>query len=106
MDRRIEGEFSNHAHRAEPGNVGQPDLLPFGLMGKKLTEIIETFPSCYQILPLYACGIDQNGRPINFFEDESWGKPVYRHLFHRAREFRRELGMTSVFLLYPSSAMG
>ena len=28
------------------------DLLPFGLMGKRLTEIIETFPSCYQILPL------------------------------------------------------
>jgi pSer/pThr/pTyr-binding forkhead associated (FHA) protein len=71
------------------------DLLPFGLMGKKLTEIIETFPSCYQILPLYPCGVDQNGRPINFFEDESWVKPAYRPLFHRAREFRRELGITS-----------
>jgi hypothetical protein len=70
-------------------------LLPFGLMGKKLTEIIETFPSCYQILPLYPCGVDQNGRPINFFEDESWVKPAYRPLFHRAREFRRELGTTS-----------
>lgn len=71
------------------------DLLPFGLMGRKLTEIIETFPSCYQILPLYPCAIDQEGRPINFFEDESWVKPAYRPLLHLAREFRRELGTTS-----------
>jgi hypothetical protein len=71
------------------------DLLPFGLMGKKLTEIIETFPSCYQILPLYPCGFDQNGQSFHFFEDESWVKPVYRPLLHLAREFRRELGMTS-----------
>jgi pSer/pThr/pTyr-binding forkhead associated (FHA) protein len=71
------------------------DLLPFGLMGKRLTEIIETFPSCYQILPLYPCGVDQTGRQINFLEDESWVKPAYRHLHRRAREFRRELGTTS-----------
>jgi pSer/pThr/pTyr-binding forkhead associated (FHA) protein len=71
------------------------DLLPFGLMGKKLTEIIETFPSCYQILPLYPCGIDQSGNPIHFFEDDSWVKPAYRPLLHMAREFRRELGATS-----------
>ncbi len=71
------------------------DLLPFGLMGKRLTEIIETFPSCYQILPLYPCAIDQNGKPFNFFEDESWVKPAYRHLHRMAREFRRELGTTS-----------
>ncbi len=71
------------------------DLLPFGLMGKKLTEIIETFPSCYQILPIYPCGVDQNGKPIHFFEDESWVKTAYRPLFHAAREFRRELGMKS-----------
>jgi pSer/pThr/pTyr-binding forkhead associated (FHA) protein len=71
------------------------DLLPFGLMGKRLTEIIETFPSCYQILPLYPCGVDQNGKQINFLEDESWVKPDYRHLHRMAREFRRELGRTS-----------
>jgi pSer/pThr/pTyr-binding forkhead associated (FHA) protein len=71
------------------------DLLPFGLMGKRLTEIIETFPSCYQILPLYPCGVDQNGKQINFLEDESWVKPAFRHLHRMAREFRRELGRTS-----------
>jgi len=71
------------------------DLLPFGLMGKKLTEIIETFPSCYQILPLYPCAIDQNGQPINFLEDDSWVKTAYRPLLHAAREFRRELGTIS-----------
>lgn len=71
------------------------DLLPFGLMGKKLTEIIETFPSCYQILPLYPCGTDQHGNPINFFEDGGWVKPEHRHLHLAAREFRRELGTSS-----------
>lgn len=71
------------------------DLLPFGLMGKRLTEIIETFPSCYQILPVYPCGVDQSGRSIHFLEDESWVKPAYRPMLHAAREFRRELGMTS-----------
>jgi pSer/pThr/pTyr-binding forkhead associated (FHA) protein len=71
------------------------DLLPFGLMGKKLTEVIETFPTCYQILPLYPCGVDQNGNPFHFFEDESWVKEPYRPLHRMAREFRRELGMSS-----------
>ena len=71
------------------------DLLPFGLMGKRLTEIIETFPSCYQILPLYSCAIDQDGNSINFLEDESWVKPAYRPLLRAAREFRRELGTKS-----------
>jgi pSer/pThr/pTyr-binding forkhead associated (FHA) protein len=71
------------------------DLLPFGVMGKKLTEIIETFPSCYQILPVYPCGVDQNGKPIHFLEDENWVKPAYRPMLYAAREFRRELGMTS-----------
>lgn len=64
-------------------------------MGKKLTEVLETFPSCYQVLPLYPCGIDQNGKPIHFLQDESWVKDAYRPYLHRAREFRRELGVTS-----------
>jgi pSer/pThr/pTyr-binding forkhead associated (FHA) protein len=71
------------------------DLLPFGLMGKKLTEVIESFPTCYQILPLYPCAADQFGKPILFLEDESWVKPAYRPLLQAAREFRRELGVTS-----------
>lgn len=73
------------------------DMLPFGLMGKRLTEVIETFPSSYQILPLYPCANDQNGAPIRFLDDESWVKEAYRPLLRAAREFRRELGMqTSV----------
>ena len=71
------------------------DLLPFGLMGERLTQIVETFPSSYQILPLYTCAADQNGQPVNFFQDESWIKPPYRPLLHIAHEFRRELGTTS-----------
>lgn len=71
------------------------DLLPFGLMGKRLTEVIETFPTCYQILPLYPCGVDQHGNPFHFFEDETWVKETYRPLLRTARVFRRELGMNS-----------
>jgi pSer/pThr/pTyr-binding forkhead associated (FHA) protein len=71
------------------------NLLPFGLMGKKLTEVIETFPTSYQILPLYPCAVDQHGQQINFLEDESWVKPAYRPLLRAAREFRRELGVKS-----------
>ena len=71
------------------------DLLPFGLMGERLTQVVETFPSSYQILPLYNCAADQNGQPFNFFQDECWIKPPYRHFLHKAKEFRRELGTTS-----------
>jgi pimeloyl-ACP methyl ester carboxylesterase len=71
------------------------DLLPFGLMGKKLTEVIETFPTCYQILPLYPCAVDQHGNQIHLLEDDSWVKPAHRPLLQAAREFRRELGTRS-----------
>jgi pSer/pThr/pTyr-binding forkhead associated (FHA) protein len=40
-------------------------LLPFGLMGDRLREILVTYPSIYQLLPEYPCGVDQNGKPIH-----------------------------------------
>lgn len=53
------------------------------------------FPTCYQILPLYPCAVDQIGKQIHLLEDESWVKPAYRPLLHAAREFRRELSIKS-----------
>lgn len=72
-----------------------PPMLPFGILGDKLRRLLMTFPACYQILPTYACGVDQNGEAINFLEDESWLAEEHRPLLRAAREFRRELGMTS-----------
>ncbi len=67
-------------------------LLPFGLMGDRLGQVIASFPSCYQILPTYACAQDENGQEVHLLEDESWVQESLRPLLRSAREFRRELG--------------
>jgi pimeloyl-ACP methyl ester carboxylesterase len=68
-----------------------PEVLPFGIMGERLRNIIETFPSAYQILPDYAVGSDQHGKKINFLEEEGWLDPKYRPLLKLGRDFRKEL---------------
>lgn len=68
-----------------------PEVLPFGLMGERMRQVIMTFPSCYQIIPNYPCAVDQNGREINFLEDESWVEEDYLPLLRAGRQFRREL---------------
>lgn len=72
-----------------------PEVLPFGILGERLRQIVLTFPSSYQILPDYAVGTDQDGRKINFIEEENWLDPKYHHLQEIGREFRNELGVTS-----------
>jgi hypothetical protein len=69
-----------------------PDILPFGIMGERMRQLILQFPTVYQILPTYACSVDQTGREINFFENESWLSETYRPFLRSAREFRKELG--------------
>jgi pSer/pThr/pTyr-binding forkhead associated (FHA) protein len=69
-----------------------PEVLPFGILGERLRQILMTFPSSYQILPDYAVGIDQNGTKINFLEEENWLATEYLPLLRIGREFRRELG--------------
>jgi pSer/pThr/pTyr-binding forkhead associated (FHA) protein len=68
-----------------------PEILPFGLMGERLRQVIMTFPSSYQIIPVYPCAVDQNGQEINFLEDESWVDDEYLPLLRGGRQFRREL---------------
>jgi pSer/pThr/pTyr-binding forkhead associated (FHA) protein len=75
--------------------ITAPNLLPFGLMGERIRQVIATFPSCYQILPTYPCGSDQSGNKINFLEDESWLPEAQVRLLRTAREFRKELGTRS-----------
>ena len=70
-------------------------LLPFGLLGDRLRDIIKTFPSVYQILPTYPCAADQDARPIDLLADEAWLPDEQIPLLRLARQFRAELGATS-----------
>jgi pSer/pThr/pTyr-binding forkhead associated (FHA) protein len=72
-----------------------PDVLPFGLMGETLRKVISTFYTSYQILPVYACGIDQFGQPYNFMKDDGWLAPEQKALWQVARDFKRELGLST-----------
>ena len=72
-----------------------PEILPFGIMGERLRQVILTFPSSYQILPTYPCAQDQNGKKINFLEDESWVPETWLPLLRAGRQFRKELGKRS-----------
>jgi pSer/pThr/pTyr-binding forkhead associated (FHA) protein len=69
-----------------------PNLLPFGILGERLRQVLGTFPSCYQILPTYPCAVDQNSQPINMLFEETWLAEAQRPLLHMAQEFRQELG--------------
>jgi pSer/pThr/pTyr-binding forkhead associated (FHA) protein len=72
-----------------------PDVLPFGLMGETLRKVISTFYTSYQILPVYACGVDQFGQPYNFMKDDGWLAPDQKPFWQAAREFKRELGLST-----------
>jgi pSer/pThr/pTyr-binding forkhead associated (FHA) protein len=74
-----------------------PQVLPFGIMGERLREIILTFPSAYQILPDHAVGIDQNGKKTNFLDDVDWLDPEFHPLLKLGRDFRNELKSKAVF---------
>lgn len=86
-------------HLGTPAGVSSllfgPDVLPFGLMGETLRKVISTFVTAYQILPVYACGVDQFGQPYNFMKEDSWLTPEQRVLWQLARDFKRELGVTT-----------
>jgi pSer/pThr/pTyr-binding forkhead associated (FHA) protein len=70
-------------------------VLPFGLLGDKLRQVLITLPSVYQVLPAYPCVFDQQGQAIDILSDESWLPEAQRPLLRTAREFRRELGTRS-----------
>jgi len=72
--------------------IMKADLLPFGILGDRVRQVVATFPSFYQILPIYNCTFDQHGNPINVFEDDSWLPDDKKPLLHSARQFRHELG--------------
>lgn len=69
-----------------------PDIRPFGLMGERLRQVMATFQSSYQIMPVYSCVSNQRGEKVNLFEMDDWLPEVQRPLLAAAREFHRELG--------------
>jgi hypothetical protein len=69
-----------------------PQILPFGIMGERMRQVMVTFPSTYQIIPTYACGVDQYKNKINFLEDESWVPPENLQMLRAGRQFRQEIG--------------
>jgi pSer/pThr/pTyr-binding forkhead associated (FHA) protein len=88
-------------HYGTPAGVSSlmfgPGVLPFGIMGETLRKVIATYPTAYQILPVFACGRDQDGMPYNFMQDNSWLAEEQWPLWNLSREFKKELGMdTSV----------
>jgi pSer/pThr/pTyr-binding forkhead associated (FHA) protein len=68
-----------------------PEVLPFGIMGERLRQILITFPSSYQILPDYPVGTDQSGVEINFLNEDTWLDQEYLPFLKLAQEFRAEL---------------
>jgi pSer/pThr/pTyr-binding forkhead associated (FHA) protein len=72
-----------------------PEVLPFGIMGERMRQIVMTFPSSYQILPDYALGIDQHGKQINFLRETSWLDAEYLPLIRLGQDFRNELGASA-----------
>jgi pSer/pThr/pTyr-binding forkhead associated (FHA) protein len=72
-----------------------PGLLPFGVGDERMRDVLATFPSAYQILPIYPCVIDQNGNTIDVLKDESWLPEHQRPFLSATRSFRRELGTVS-----------
>jgi pSer/pThr/pTyr-binding forkhead associated (FHA) protein len=72
-----------------------PGMLPFGLGDERMRNVLSTFPSAYQILPIYPSVIDQEGKYISVLKDDSWLPPYQRPFLQAARSFRRELGFTS-----------
>jgi pSer/pThr/pTyr-binding forkhead associated (FHA) protein len=66
-------------------------LLPFGLLGTKLRELLLTYPSMYSLLPEYECGSDQTGRSIDWLKDTTWLPEASAPHLKGAAEMRSEL---------------
>lgn len=70
---------------------GDAKLLPFGLLGARIREVLLTYPSAYQLLPDYPCAKDQHGNFVDFLHDPSWLPAEYAPYLKNAAQFRSEL---------------
>jgi len=72
-----------------------PGILPFGLANDRIRQVMSQYPTSYQILPIYPCVFDQEGRQIDVLRDESWLPENQRPFLKAARDFHSELGLHS-----------
>ena len=70
-------------------------VLPFGLMGDRLRDIVSSFYSSYVLLPAEMVVVDQHGKSFGILDDETWLPEHLLPKLRNAREFRRELGTRS-----------
>lgn len=70
-------------------------LLPFGILGDRVRQVVSTFPSAYQALPMYPCVFDGKGNAIDVYADDRWLAEPARPLLKDARAFRRALSDTA-----------
>jgi pSer/pThr/pTyr-binding forkhead associated (FHA) protein len=68
-----------------------PKVLPFGLLGARIRDVLLTYPSAYQLLPEYPCAKDQHGNVVDFLHDPSWLPEQYAPYLKNAAQFRGEL---------------
>lgn len=68
-----------------------PAVLPFGLLGGRIREVLLTYPSVYQLLPEYPCAKDQHGEVVDFLRDARWLPEQYAPYLKNAAQFRSEL---------------
>lgn len=62
-----------------------------GSLVEKIKEMFASFPVQYQMLPTFPGIFDQNGHPIDIYEDRSWLSPDRQDLLQASYELRQEL---------------
>jgi pimeloyl-ACP methyl ester carboxylesterase len=86
-------------HYGTPGGLAAlligPGMLPMGMGDERIRNVVATFPSAYQILPIYPSVTDQHGQTIDLLNDETWLPEPQRPLLRAARSFHREVGERS-----------
>ena len=66
-------------------------LLPRGLLGDQLRDIVSTFHGAYQLLPDYPTVFDRTGAPVDIFSDPRWAEQAFQRHIEDARAFRNAL---------------
>jgi pSer/pThr/pTyr-binding forkhead associated (FHA) protein/pimeloyl-ACP methyl ester carboxylesterase len=83
------------APKALAAVLSGPSILPFGMGAERMREVLATFPSSYQILPIYPCIVDQEGKRIDVFKDDSWLPERQRPFLSAGHSYQREVGKVS-----------
>jgi hypothetical protein len=77
------------------GLLKGPGLLPFGFRNDRRRDVLASFPSWFQILPIYPLAYDKNSVEIEVSKDATWLTEDRRHMLRYMTEFRSELGTRS-----------